>query len=110
MTPDGKERNQRSWSPFMAGRRMCPGDTFSRMSQNVIGLMFFLAMPNAEFEDKTYYDLNEPMPLTNVLVYPRTQVKLVLKEPLRVGDVPHQSTEEDDDDEEEEDIGSREAV
>ena len=72
--------------------------------------MFLLAMPNAEFEDKTYYDLNEPMPLTNVTVYPRTQVKLVLKEPLRVGDVPHQSTEEDDDDDEEEDVGIREAV
>ena len=65
-------------------------------------------MPNAEFQDKSLGLLSETMPLTNLTTYPRTQVKLVLKEPLRVGDVPHGSTESEE--EEEEDIGSRDAV
>ena len=80
------------------------------MSQNVIGLMFLVAMPDAQFEDKTYYDLNEPMPLTNLTVFPRTKVNLVLQGPLRVGYVLQETSEEEDDEEEEEDFGSREAV
>ena len=53
-------------------------------------------MPDAKFEDKTYNDLKEPMPLTNVLVWPPTYVNIVANLPLKINDGDDEYTEDDE--------------
>ena len=73
------------------------------MAQNVVGMMFLMAMTEPKFEDKSYY--KEPVPLTNALVYPLTSVKVVTKVPLNIGRLDELS-EREMIPEEEEDMGS----
>ena len=77
------------------------------MAQNVIGMMFLMAMTEPKFEDKSFY--KEPVPLTNALIYPLTSVKVITKLPLNIGGDDQSAGEHSEGIPEEEDAGSQEA-
>ena len=109
MNADGQPRPHLSWAPFFAGKRQYPGDQFSRMAQNVVGMMFLMAMTDPKFEDKSYY--KEPVPLTNALIYPLTSVKVITKAPLNIGgELEEYEGRSGEEGPEEEDAGSQEAA
>ena len=76
------------------------------MTQNVITTMFLVALPDVKFKDKTYYDTNVSMPLTNMLIHPMTIVHVTAKLPLNIMQLESSDEEIDEEELPEEEVGS----